>query len=88
MRPRDLLQRAERMLAGRGELVGVVHLHYPDADEDDDDAVHWRTVDMAKFPPGPKRDALLDGAVVMTGTHEQWLDIMAKEDEEARRAKP
>lgn len=82
MRHRDNLERARRLAARRGDLTGVVRLFHPDLPDDADWGEVWKTVDLADHPPGPARDALMEGAVVMTGTHDDWVL------EESRRAEP
>jgi hypothetical protein len=79
MRPKDLLERAKLIASKRGALTGVVHLYYEDAEPGE----CFKTVDMAHYPPGPERERLLSGAVVMTGTHEDWVLRLEKEDKEA-----
>lgn len=81
MKPKDLLERAGRIASRRGVLTGVVRLYYEDAEPGE----NFKTVDMADYPPGPERERLLMGAVVMTGTHEDWVSRFEKEDQEAGR---
>ena len=85
MRPKDLLERAHRLAARKNPdlLVGKATLFYPDAE----DGNFWREVELADYPPGPERDAILEAAFHLPGdpTHDDWVMIWEKEDEEAKK---
>lgn len=90
MRPRDLLERAQRLASRKSSdyLVGKVVLFNDHLPDDADWSEVWQTVDLKDYPPGPERDALLAKAFHKPGdpTYDDMVCQWAREEEEAKNA--